>query len=163
MKYISTFCFLLILFSSNKANAQSDDSQLNKFLTSIAIYFQYPEQLRKNCIPTIALMKINLDKKGKIDHMDVSDSADMLFKLNFQTASSKFDKKSLEAFAAKFSLTNTSILIPYFNHLSSKMCPSPLSPGDLNKYKVFSGVPLQGNRLYTDPLIAIEKDEYDIN
>ena len=94
--------------------------------------------------------------------MDVSDSADMLFKINFQIASIKFDKKRLEAFAAKFSLKNIAILIPYFIHLSTKNCPSPLSPGDLSRYRVFSGIPLQGNRLYTDPLIAVGKDDYDI-
>lgn len=162
MKY-SFLLIMLTFFANIKVTAQLDDSNLKKFTNSIFIYFQYPDQLRKNCIPTVTLLKINLDQSGKIVNMDVSDSADILFKLNFQIASGKFDKKSLEVFAEKFSLKNTAILIPYFNHLSSKNCPSPLSPGDLNKYKFFGGIQLQGNRFYSDPLIAVEKDEYDIH
>lgn len=163
MKTIFFLILFFLLFGSIGVNAQLNDPDLKKFTESIFINFQYPKQLRRNCIPTIALLKIDFDQNSKISNMDVSDSADMLFKVNFQVASSKFDKKRLEVFAKRYSLKSTAILIPYFIHLSTKNCPSPLSPGDLSKYQIFSNVPLQGNRLYTDPLITIEKDEYDIH
>jgi len=31
------------------------------------------------------------------------------------------------------------------------------------KISDFSSISLQGNRLYTDPIIVVEKDEYDIH
>ncbi len=160
-KILSLLIFFILNIVSIRVKAQATDPNLNKFIESIFINFKYPELLRKNCIPTITLIKVELDKNGKIVNFDVSDSADMLFKVDLQIASKKFDTKSLMLFVEKFTLKNITILIPYFIHLSSKNCPSPLSPGDLNKYQTFSGIPLQGNRLYTDPIIAIEKDDYD--
>jgi len=161
----NTFLLILffLLFGSISVKAQATDSNLNKFIESVIINFKYPELLRKNCIPTITLIKVVLDKNGKIASFDVSDSADMLFKIDLQLASKNFDNKRLEIFAKDFSLKNISILIPYFIHLSSRNCPSPLSPGDLSKYQIFSSISLQGNRLYTDPIIVVEKDEYDIH
>lgn len=153
---------LMITLLSVKVKAQLLDPNLKKFSESIIINFNYPEQLRQNCIPTTALIKVVIDNIGTITNMDVSDSADMLFKINFQSSRSKFDIKSLKLFLDKYHLKKTTILIPYFIHLSSKNCPTALSGGDLSKYQIFSSIPLEGDRIYTDPIIAIEKDEYDI-
>lgn len=71
MKNIEIYVTVAMLFVATSIFGQTDNSAdgYKQFRSSFLMAIKYPEQLTQRCIPTITMMKVKFDEKGKLDSL----------------------------------------------------------------------------------------------
>lgn len=141
----TVFVMIVLLMGTNQTKAQKKildeiryehtaaDSMLTEFYNKIYGSFYNPTY-RLNKIATFALLKIDIDKTGRINSIDFSDSADSSFVNSFaQRSQSEYDKVTLERYAKEKSYKDLSLLIPVI-----------FEPNFPNQKKIFNYDELEG-------------------
>jgi hypothetical protein len=130
----------LILLISTNCLSQTTDSLIRSFDLSFSKQINYPYTLSKNCIPTITILKIDINQDSHITAMKLSDSADPLFNIEFIKVIPGLDAKSIEKYAKIKGLKNTYILIPVYYSFTNDHCQFPASRiSSLVKLMKFNG------------------------
>ncbi len=117
---ITLMCITLL------ASAQKADTVLNKFYMSILTNLNYPQFLVDNCVPTVTMLKVEIDEKGLVKEIKMSDSADLLVRVQFTSIMDKLDTSSFQKYARLKFLKNISVLIPFTFFLATEHCRSPM-------------------------------------
>ncbi len=101
---------ILVLFSL-KCFAQTKYSSINKFNQSISKNLIYPSSLISEGKSIFTLLKVDVNSTGLIKSIEISDSADSLFKAEFGIKKRYLDTKSLSQFINQKGLKSISLLI----------------------------------------------------
>lgn len=103
------------------------DSLITQFYNKVYGCFYNPVYIKKGSV-TVTLLKIDIDKNGKVRNMGFSDSADPNFKEAFsQRKTNPDDFDTLAKYAAIKGYVDLSLLIPVY-----------FEPGYPNQYKAFN-------------------------
>ncbi|MFA6247343.1 MAG: hypothetical protein WC615_10410 [Mucilaginibacter sp.] len=93
--------FLLVLLStlSISVSAQNADSLLlENFKQSVIKRFDYPNELVNRCSGTSVILKINVNAKGEVVDMKLSDSADPFFVIEWLSKEKEMNVISLKRY-----------------------------------------------------------------
>jgi hypothetical protein len=119
------------IFSTDK------ESRPDSVLVSSSHFFN-----DKGCIQTMCLIKVEVDSFKKVTHMELSDSADSLFKRRFAQKQHYLDVRSLESYLqTEFKNTSTRVfMIPFSYFIYNEQCSPQMPVSTLRNYNKFQGV-----------------------
>ncbi|RYD86457.1 MAG: hypothetical protein EOP54_30355 [Sphingobacteriales bacterium] len=109
MKLLTTLFIALLLSGSTHAQ-----TELEPFKKNIQRVLVYPAFLRQTCTPAFTNMLIDIDGKGKVVAVKLSDSAPALLRDEFRKVKGSFKLELLNEFIAAKKLKNCGIIIPLF-------------------------------------------------
>lgn len=121
-----TVLWIFLLSSSLSSHAQTSDSLVQQFQGSLVANLNYPQFLLDRCMATITVVKVEIDAKGKVQSITLSDSADPTFNMEFIFVVDKLDKAALERLAQIRRLTSTTLLMPIYFSIATSKCTSPV-------------------------------------
>jgi len=123
MKNKTIICMLFFAGITCKSFAQFQSiTMLDKFENSVARTIIYPGDLITACIPTYAVIKVSVNRQCKVDRMEISDSAEKLFVLEFLSKQKDFDKVALERYLKDNNLKNIDLIIPIMYTFNNNTC-----------------------------------------
>lgn len=105
-KLTKTIVALLCLLNLN-TYAQTD-APVYEFYGSVV------KNLPKNYKPVSVMIKVDVDKAGKVEGITLSDSAQPDFRTQFEASKNKFDTDALNKYVKLNKLKSTSFMIPYY-------------------------------------------------
>ena len=133
----------MLIIASNYCIAQvKTNENYEKFIISFPSKISYPIELITNCKSVACLIKIDVDASKNIQSLTLSDSADSLFKVEFNKHKKDLYINLLEAFLKEDYRTNkcNTYLIPLFYTLYQMPCPEQtLTFSSLINYLKFNG------------------------
>lgn len=148
--------FLLVLLStlSISVSAQNADSLLlDNFKQSVIKRFDYPNELVKRCSGTSVVLKINVNAKGDVVDMKLSDSADPFFVIEWLSKEKEMDVISLKRYIKSRLIVNTNVLLPISYMFKSNICGlSLIDPYALQHLYQFEKKQLTGSTYLLSPL-----------
>lgn len=103
----------------------------------------------KGCTQTMCLIKVEVDSLKKVKRMDLSDSADPLFKKRFAEKQHYLDVGSLETYLkSEFRNSNSRIfMIPFSYFIYTENCEQQIPVDILRNYNKFQGSAYYGTLL----------------
>jgi len=138
--------------------AQNADSLLNDFGNSILKKMHYPNELVSRCTPTFTVLKITVDKEGEIANMQLSDSADPLFVVEWLSKKKLIDLSSLKKYIKKYSIASTEVLLPINYTFSNRSCSTMnIDQANCLRLFLFENSPAKGNFYVLPPLNLFRK------
>ena len=134
--------------------AQTDES---RFKLSVLKNIKYPEFLRNSCTPTLSNILIIISKDGKIESIQVSDSADLLFKSEFDRIKGHLDTNGSKLAIKRHKLSGLAIMVPVFYVFGTEYCTNNIGNSGLSDttYYMFNGKPFIGLTMNLNPIISI--------
>ena len=141
------FIILFLLISAH-SSAQNERANTD-FRFYVATMVVYPDELKNACVPTACLIKLELDPAGQGLGVDISDSADSLFKIAFKKMFFKMDVRPYRRFLIdKYKLTGpATFLIPYTYADFDKKLPCVVQAVNwrqIQYYNRFDGITYSG-------------------
>lgn len=103
-------------------SAQTTDSLLTNFKNSIVKHLSYPPELIHRCTATSTILKISVDAKGEVIDMNLSDSADPLFVIEWLSKLKAMDTASLKKYIKLKGIKNANVLLPICYTFKSNTC-----------------------------------------
>lgn len=96
----------------------------------------------KGCIQTMCLIKVEVDSLKQVTHMELSDSADSLFKRRFTQKQHYLDVRSLESYLqTEFSKSTARVfMIPFSYFIYNENCSPQMPVSTLRNYNKFHGI-----------------------
>lgn len=151
MKKKIRIIFGVVLFTVNIYNAysQSNDPLIHKFHVSMVSYLQYPDSLKKNKIPVITILKIDINETGTVKDMELSDSADSIFKKTFIENKKFLDIGAIAKYVKHEKLKNAVLLLPIRLYIFGN---ETVNINLLNKTMRFQGLNFKGKAVILPPL-----------
>lgn len=104
----------IMLLGSIIAEAQTANQAGIEMAKNLNKYVRYPDSLIEKMVPTITSIKFDVDARGAITGIDMSDSGPALLKTQFGFNKSKFILIKLKAFIANKGLKSCSIILPVY-------------------------------------------------
>ena len=155
-QHIKKVVLWIFLLSSNfGSQAQTSDNLVHQFQGSLVAHLNYPEFLLDRCMATITVVKAEVDAKGKVQSITLSDSADPTFNMEFIFIVDKLDKAALEKLAQIRRLTNTTLLMPVYYSVATSKCSSPIiDPEKLTSLYKFNKEHLRTNAIILPTLLT---------
>ncbi|HEY0897614.1 MAG TPA: hypothetical protein VGE15_13735 [Sphingobacteriaceae bacterium] len=111
---------------------------MQQFQGSLVANLHYPDFLTERCMATCTVLKIDIDAKGKVQGLTLSDSADPTFNMEFIFIAGKLDKEPLERLAELRQLKSATLFMPIYYSVTTSKCTSavidPLRLTDLYRF-----------------------------
>ena len=144
-KLVITFLCLVSLqtFSQNQAKSIKYEALIKRFYGSVVNNVHMVPK------PIGTIIKIDVDRLGKIAGIQLSDSADPDFMKQFEQQKKTLDFDALNRYVKANNLSNISLLIPYY--VTDKKNPNA-SHGKGRKLKQFENKDVTGKTIMLDPI-----------
>ncbi|MDB5135276.1 MAG: hypothetical protein JWP37_1879 [Mucilaginibacter sp.] len=163
LKVVLTICVSLLyasLLSAQKKNKKAPthksyaDSLMGAFRNSVYGRIYNPAFWSKSYMPTLTILKISINKNGKVTDIRFSDSADTLFVKTFANMPKRNDDLStLEKYALAKSYKDISILIP-INYEPNYRAHRSFDYNNLQLLMRFDKKEFEGKALISPPLLV---------
>ena len=164
MKWLTILSLAALTLVSSNVKAQDkmlgegkykhtvSDSLLTEFSNAVYNTFYTPSYM-STTTPTFAVLKIEIDKNGKVADIRFSDSADSTFVKAFDNRKKWHDDKAtLEKYAKLKSYKDVSLLMPVSFEPQQPNSDKHYANGYLESYLKFDKKPFEGKAIMLSPI-----------
>ncbi|MFD1258378.1 hypothetical protein ACFQ3S_16350 [Mucilaginibacter terrae] len=152
MKIFKLIAFISIIICKAAVGQISTNSDYKKFANSFSEIIKYKAYRNNICVPTICLIKIEVDTNWHVQDLSLSSSADSILKKEFDKNKHNIDIISLEKYLKLRNNKYTTFLIPLSYTLFDMPCPQQnIDVTAFDNYYKFNGKEFNGTVTFLEP------------